>query len=346
MRPLSFSMPAAGLIALLATSGCSGGGTCTADASAALSTEGGVEGGAKAEGADATANPDGQGAVEDGGTTGDAIGPVGPTPTLAGLRLANWSTDSPPVDFCLAPHGTTAFQGPLLAAQAAASDAGSCDAGGPGLAFPEVSSYLLLAAHQYDARLVVGGATDCSVKLTTDSTNLPALAAGTFTTLALVGEAIPAGGAPGLQTIPFLDTGEASDAGVALRFINAAANEPAVELAEVLSGNSLAPIFVGVQFGQAGTIDGEQGDAAAPTSDTFVSFPASSPKTLDVSTSPGSSGLVASAPNFAAAAGAVVTLALVGPTTSADGGLGAELLECVDNAGTVCVTGVCWVVSQ
>ena len=77
-----------------------------------------------------------------------------------------------------------------------------------------------------------------------------------------------------------------------------------------------------------------------------MSFPASSPKTLDVSTSPGSSGLVASAPNFAAAAGAVVTLALVGPTTSADGGLGAELLECVDNAGTVCVTGVCWVVSQ
>jgi hypothetical protein len=36
-------------------------------------------------------------------------------PTAATVRLANWSPDAPGLDFCIAPHGTGAWSGPVLA---------------------------------------------------------------------------------------------------------------------------------------------------------------------------------------------------------------------------------------
>src|SRR5580698_4427991 len=104
MRSLSPSMPAVGVLAIgaLTASGC-GSAPCSAGSSSALVAEGGTDGGG-----DATAAADAQ-----GGGEGVVTSAPSTTPTLAGVRLANWSADSPPVDFCLAPHGTTDFQGPL-----------------------------------------------------------------------------------------------------------------------------------------------------------------------------------------------------------------------------------------
>src|SRR6202030_1440041 len=68
-------------------------------------------------------------------TTGDAAtGPLDAEPPplpFALVRVANWSPDAPGVDFCLAPHGTTAFVGPLLGTQSALLDAAA-----PLLAYP------------------------------------------------------------------------------------------------------------------------------------------------------------------------------------------------------------------
>jgi len=46
--------------------------------------------------------------------TVDAPGDA-PIPTTALVRLANWSPDAPGLDFCVAPHGTGLWTGPLLA---------------------------------------------------------------------------------------------------------------------------------------------------------------------------------------------------------------------------------------
>ena len=85
----------AAIAAALTGGGCSSAPLCVADASAALTAESGA-GEAEASSAPATSHAE-AGAPE-----------VAAAPTLAGVRFANWSTDSPAVDFCLAPHGSSA----------------------------------------------------------------------------------------------------------------------------------------------------------------------------------------------------------------------------------------------
>jgi hypothetical protein len=280
-----------------------------------------------------------QGAPESAGADAEAAGPM---PT-AGLRFANWSPDSPGIDFCIAPHGTSAFRGPVLAAFGAGLGE-SCDAGAEGLSFPQTSAYELMAPQQYDVRVVVAGASDCSVKLTDDTTTLPALQAGALATLALVGEANPTGGDPGLEVVAFLDT-DTSGTGVAVRFINAAANVPTAALYEV-QGATAAPIFGYAQFAQAGTVTGDATDAAAPAAETYQTIPAPSSEAFEVRASTGAMAVIALTPDLSIAEGAVITLVLLGPIAAADGGVQAELLECADNAGTTCLLGACQIVAE
>ena len=83
----------------------------------------------------------------------------------AQVRVAHLSPDAPSVDFCLAPHGTAEFAGPILATS-----------GGPtGLAYGSVTKYFAVAANQYDVRLVAPGAASCATALggLADFTNLP-----------------------------------------------------------------------------------------------------------------------------------------------------------------------------
>jgi hypothetical protein len=104
----------------------------------------------------------------DGADDATAIAPQ------AYLRVAQLSPDLPPIDLCVAPHGSTVFQGPLLArlvASLGAEEGGTTDASPPGLAYAQVSAYLALDEGQYDVRLVAAGASSCSASLS--SANAP-----------------------------------------------------------------------------------------------------------------------------------------------------------------------------
>jgi hypothetical protein len=106
---------------------------------------------------------------------GDDSGDVFPdalTPVLASVRVAHASPDAPAFDVCVARHGTTSFQGPLLAQLAASlAAAGEPDAGPVGVSFSQVSAYVSLAPGQYDVRLVAAGASSCDPATTLDGQN-------------------------------------------------------------------------------------------------------------------------------------------------------------------------------
>jgi hypothetical protein len=294
-------------------------------------------------------------------TTGVAATPV------ASLRVANWSGDAPAVDFCIAPHGTTAFQGPLLANQAAAIDqAGVIDAGSGALGFPGVSSYFVVKPGQYDARLVAGGSGDCSVKVIDDRTDLPPLKVGGAATLALLGETHPASGGAGSVALrlSWFPDDTAAPTWVALRFINAAPNLPQVNVSKGI-GAAVTPQFSSIPFGTAGTlVEAQQAvaaDASQPTVDvngydiltmvtpaTGVALPPLSAATFDVVFGSADAGppVVVSNP-ISSDVGAVLTIAILPATPSAgpDSGSAAMLLECIDNAGTAGLGGNCSVIS-
>jgi len=117
-------------------------------------TDGGGEADARAPSVDA--GPDGGDSEEDP--------PISAPQTH--LRLAQLSPDLPPVDVCVAPHGTMSFQGPLLAQLAARiGEESGADAARPGLAYAQVSAYLPLDEGPYDVRLVMAGASSCSASL-------------------------------------------------------------------------------------------------------------------------------------------------------------------------------------
>jgi hypothetical protein len=288
-------------------------------------------------------------------STASAAADAGSTTTtgstiLAAIRVANWSPDAPALDFCVAPHGTGQFQGPMVAAQALAlPNAGSaCPASTVGLAFPQVSSYALVQAGQYDVRLVVAGVTSCAAGVA-DATSLPAIVAGGFETVALLGELNRATAtAPGLQLAGFSDD-PAPVGAIALRFIDAA---PAFSVLDfgTGSGSSFKAVFSNVAFGQtAKTAVGADGGAASVDSNGYLSRSAMTSVSLAAEVHgalapDGSVQDTAVAKNVSAAAGSVLTMVAVGAVAGAGGA--ASLLQCIDNAGTVCPLSNCTVISQ
>jgi hypothetical protein len=278
---------------------------------------------------DARAPSDSGGADADAAT--EALGVDVTAPTLALLRVADWSPDAPTLDFCIAPHGTRAFQGPVVA--------GAADGGAGALAFPRVSAYVTLTPGQYDVRLVTAGAGCCGVSIRPDATTLPVLAAGMAVTVALVGEEVPTAGDAPLQLAAFADDVVSVDL-VTIRFINAA---PALTQVDVGTGTiaSFTPLFQGVPFGTASTPAEARAHlptAQWPTVDangyrelfglSNATISVHRPGTLRDAAMPDT--VVAT--GLSAAAGSVLTMALVGGTSA---GVPARLLECVDNAGTV-----------
>ena len=111
---------------------------------------------------DSGSSPDAQNTADSGAATeaGDDDAATSPTPAApVSFRIAHLSPDAPPFDVCLAPQGTTAFQGPFLSAFAAATAAangtgGSSDDSGAlpdaavspatGLIYGQVSAYFVI----------------------------------------------------------------------------------------------------------------------------------------------------------------------------------------------------------
>jgi len=261
-----------------------------------------------------------------------------PPTTVALLRIANWSPDAPAIDACIRLQGSTDFQGPLVRALASSSQV---DSGAAGVSFPFVSAYAQVSPGQYDMRVVVAGASDCAAGVGQDTTSsLPMLALGGAATFALVGEVAPSGGDPPLKVVGFLDDISAKS-GIALRFINAS---PALTPVDFGTGSDIfTPFFRGVTFGKAGAMQQASGDASAPTVDPngyetisklmTATLSARVPNAMTDAMPNGATTIGASA-----ASGSILTIALVGGTSA---GAQAQLVECVDNAGSASTLSNC-----
>lgn len=272
--------------------------------------------------------------------------------TLAGVRVANWSPDAPAFDFCLAPHGTSAFQGPILAAQVnSEAEAGACPSTASALEFTQVSSYSFVQPMQYDVKLVAAGSGSCASGFLS-STSLPSLGVSSFETIALVGEFNKMGSDPGLQITGFLDDWTPADAGISMRFIQAAPALSALDFG-LGSGAKFTPIFTSVPFDSAAKMAmAPDGGPASMDSNDYLPLPALSGASLSTRVhgstqdSAVASGVWVDGvwvAGISASAGAVLTVVAIGPVP--DAGVAASLLECVDNAGTPCTLSNCNVIS-
>jgi hypothetical protein len=289
-------------------------------------------------GQDATADSNGNDVATDTNSSTDAGQDAAPPQT--NVRFANWSPDAPAsgFDFCVAPHGTTNWTGPILGSELA--DAGSIgDSGTNSLPFPLVTAYLAIDPGQYDVQVLSAGATSCTGGILTVTT-LATLATDAFTTFAVVGDVSKAGNDPGLTVVGFTDDSTAAS-GALVRFINAAPDLSAVDFGQgTLAASNFQALFTNVQFGQAGSAMGS--DAGSVDTNGFLSLAALSGATLSVHTSAGGTSDTATASNVSVAASTIATLALV---NGKNGGPAPQFLLCQDNAPTPGLLGQCSILS-
>lgn len=169
-----------------------------------------------------------------------------PTPPgVANVRVAHLSPDAPAVDFCLAPHGTTTFTGPVMESLGVTG----------GLAYGEVTTYLELDEGQYDVRLVASDATTCATGLLpADVTDLPTLTDGLYATIAAIGELAPQGDAAPFEVTAFVDESTVTMGKAKLRFVHASSDTPNVDVG-LGAGETFTPVFTDIAFGgiEAGT---------------------------------------------------------------------------------------------
>ncbi len=173
--------------------------------------------------------------VRDGGESGSTSGGTTTAttggPGVARIRLANLAPRGTATDLCTAIHGSGEFEGPLLGSRGLDS----------GVVFPDVSGYVSIPAETLDFRLVAAGG-NCGQNLagTTDLNDLPPLGAGgAFTVAVLSGSSQP--------VVIFEDDIDAPDGGAGVRFINASANTPSLDLGSQQDGG-FTPWVTGVQF--------------------------------------------------------------------------------------------------
>jgi hypothetical protein len=276
-------------------------------------------------------------------------------PAPGGVRFANLSPDGPPVDFCIAQHGTGLFQGPMLANLTTALAEGGM-VSFAGLNFPQVSAYALVPPGLYDARVIVNGA-DCSVSGLVDQPATLTVGIGGFGTIALLGHAQPAGQLKLLGLQDDTTPGPAADGGASspkmyMRFVHAAPDQGPVDFGLDLNGKGAKPIFTGVDFTRTGTPANAIPDAGLKVDDAgylasggpacMTGNPLPCPAVRVEPSSQEEAGVVLLSGTFTGTTGAVLTIALI-PNASPDAGATAppSFLECVDNAATVQVLGNC-----
>jgi hypothetical protein len=268
-------------------------------------------------------------------------------PAMAYVRLAQWSLDTPPIDFCLAPAGSRAFHGPLLSTVFQSPT----DGGVLGVAFQQASAYVTTPPGQFDVRFVAAGSADCAAPLAPDFAGWT-LSNGSRSTLAAVGSASVASGATGaLHILPMSDDAVAplvamnssAQRAVALRFVHADPYAGRVSLTTALFG----PLFQSVPFSAVSSSDAGATPTISVDTDGYALLVAQAAlDTWSVTSMDGGALLASLRPSVAA--GAVITTALVPPilpdaSTPDASYLPAQLVECIDSAGTVAPVGNCTV---
>jgi hypothetical protein len=227
---------------------------------------------------------------------------VGPVATTARVRVAHVSPGAPAVDFCLAPHGTSSFAGPILAGAGRAT----------GLSYSTVTRYFDVEAIRYDVRLVAPGAADCKQPLANldDFTRLPELADGTSATIAAEGT-LGGQGAAAFTLRAYVDDDDVAAGKARLRLIHASPGTPAVDVGTG-GGALFGPVFDNVAFGGVATVE------TAPLAG------------VELSVRPdGGTQDVLSIEAAALPAGAIATAFAIGQLTSTDAPL--RVLLCLDN---------------
>ena len=164
-----------------------------------------------------------------------------PATGTAHIRVAHVSPDAPAVDFCVAPHGSAQFTGPILTQNGHLT----------GLAFGNVTKYFDLASDQYDVRLVAPGAANCDTALggLPDFTDLPVLPPETSATIAAEG-LVAFGSTTPFALKPYIDDTTVDTAKAKLRFIHASPGTPPVDVG--LGGGALfTGVFTDIAYGNA-----------------------------------------------------------------------------------------------
>jgi hypothetical protein len=345
-------------------------------------------------------------AGDDAGSVGDAA------PTQPMVRFAQLSPDAPPLDVCLAPHGTGMFAGPLL--EQLAEDAGLApDANAPGLSFADVSAYFAIDAGSYDVRLVPAGSTTCAqatvpveagssgeeagpgtnagsdadagadggasadpdasagadagagavgdagadangmdagagaeagaptgpaLPMPPDTTNLPAFASGTFTTVLLAGDLAPVGGDAPFRLAALRDDNALAGGAATLRAINALPAVPEATFGFGSSAGSWSPLFADVAFAAASlTAAPSQG---MPDANGYLPIAPFGPGAFSVRASGDAAADVVSSESANVSPGAVATILAAGGKTG-DAAHPPVLVLCVDNAPSSGPLSVC-----
>jgi len=161
----------------------------------------------------------------------------------AHVRVAHLSPDAPAVDFCLAPHGTASFTGPILAKNGHAT----------GLTYGNVTKYFDVQAIQYDVRIVAPGSADCATSLggLPDFTELPTLSEDANATIAAEG-LVAFGASTPFMLRPYIDDATVDTGKAKLRFVHASPGTPAVDVG--LGGGALfTSVFSDVSYGGTAT---------------------------------------------------------------------------------------------
>jgi hypothetical protein len=255
-------------------------------------------------------------------------GVVGPASTggdmgqgTAQIRIAQLSPNKPPIDVCLATHGSGQFNGPLLKPAGVAQT---------GLAYAQVTKYLSVTAGQYDVRIIDGGATTCAQALF-DATNLPTFTGGGSFTVVGTGFIPPNASDPKAFTVVVYtdDTANADpDDGVLLRFIHNAPDVPAVDFGTG-AGSGFAALFSNVSFLAVGS-----GSSPATDGNGYLRLPAATPPVTFSLRTHGSNTDALTVSSFVALpAGAVATVFAIGDLGGTPKPL--QLLVCADSAAPI-----------
>ena len=325
------------ILTALVTAGSAATVACTINSTTNNSgTDGGTDTGTNED--TGTGNDTGTG---DGGTDASGDAPGEAAAPSANIRFANWSPDAPAAgyDLCIAQHGTTSWQGPVLAQ--AVGDAGTLT-----FNFPTVTTYFEADVGQYDVEIVAAGGR-CSSPIGSAITNLAPLAANDYYTLALVGDSTKAGNDPTLNAVLFPDDLAPTDGSTALRFLNVAPDLAAMDFgAGTLAASSFDPIEVNVAFAGLATQSGNDAGGVVDGNGYVGVFAADAgPIEFSCHTSQGGTTDTATASNQTFAGNSAVTLALV---NGKNGGPAAQFLVCTGDgtASTSSLTSTCTIVSM
>lgn len=240
--------------------------------------------------------------------------------TTVRVRIAHLSPDKAPIDVCISPHGANHWMGPVL--KPTGIDVN-------GLAYGQVTSYLTIPAGTWDVRVVDGGATSCTMSLF-DATTLPALPAGASVTIAALGFVHPpqqrgTGNPQGFRLQAYFDDTTVGPTSLALRFIHASPDTPAVD-AGTGSGSSFMALFTNVAFTQVGRSTTPQSDANG-----YAALPApTAPPTLSVRATGTATDLLTVTLRSTPAGGTVATVFAIGDAGGSPKPL--QALVCADNA--------------